>query len=220
MYSTRRLNKNVVDGAAYITIGDPYNGNKAPLPERWKGKRLSCPPPGAATFTPFTYASEPYVAEAELYIKTQPVETRKNGFGSRDASKRDKHAMTRAMEAYREQLRKEMQYSNKRPSSSSTDRAPQPPTTTSTATAAKPRSFLYDIGRGRTTEFNPKLRRDTFYPPQNQGQGRCRGPGPYRRTSEAIGEGVWATEHAPPDFGSTSCTKAFLDHSHLHVGLH
>lgn len=36
-----RLNKNMVDGGSYITIGDMYKGNKIILPERWKGKGLS-----------------------------------------------------------------------------------------------------------------------------------------------------------------------------------
>lgn len=36
-----RLNKNMVDGGSYITIGDMYKGNKIILPDRWKGKGLS-----------------------------------------------------------------------------------------------------------------------------------------------------------------------------------
>lgn len=36
-----RLNKNMVDGGSYITIGDMYKGNKIVLPDRWKGKGLS-----------------------------------------------------------------------------------------------------------------------------------------------------------------------------------
>lgn len=36
-----RLNKNMVDGGSYITIGDLYKGNKMILPDRWKGKGLS-----------------------------------------------------------------------------------------------------------------------------------------------------------------------------------
>lgn len=37
----RRLNKNMVDGGSYITIGDLYKGNKIILPDRWKGKGFS-----------------------------------------------------------------------------------------------------------------------------------------------------------------------------------
>lgn len=39
--TTCRLNKNMVDGGSYITIGDTYKGNKIILPDRWKGKGLS-----------------------------------------------------------------------------------------------------------------------------------------------------------------------------------
>jgi hypothetical protein len=34
MYSTRRVNKNMVDGNAYTTVGDPYKGDKGTLPPR------------------------------------------------------------------------------------------------------------------------------------------------------------------------------------------
>jgi hypothetical protein len=34
MYSSRRVNKNVVDGNAYITVGDPYAKDREKLPDR------------------------------------------------------------------------------------------------------------------------------------------------------------------------------------------
>ena len=34
MYSTRRVNKNIVDGNAYITVGDLYKGDKVYVPDR------------------------------------------------------------------------------------------------------------------------------------------------------------------------------------------
>lgn len=42
MYSTKRLNKNVVDGNAYITVGDPYHDPKAnPFRAVKKGEKLT-----------------------------------------------------------------------------------------------------------------------------------------------------------------------------------
>jgi hypothetical protein len=206
MYSTRRLHKNVVEGAAYITINDPYNGNKAPAPDRWKGRRLACPAHPRPFFTPFTYTSEP-APKAE---KPQPSETTAKpgfGFGSRDASKRDQYALTRSTEAYRETLRKEFKLANSKRgggggggggSSGSGSGSPEQPA------AASARSFLYDIGRGRTTAFNPKLRRDTYYAlAQTQQGGESRGPGrrlgSHRLTSQDVGQGIWTMEHAPPE---------------------
>ena len=182
MYSTRRVNKNVVEGGAYITIGDPYNSNKAPAPDRWRGKRLTCqayPPPH---FTPFTYTSEP-VPEAEPSKPQQASEKAAAGFGfgSRAAHSRDEFALTKRTEAYRQTLRKEIQLNIKRGGSgggggSSSSSGSGSGSTEQPAVAAAPRSFLYDIGRGRTTAFNPKLRRDTYYALAQHG-GEGRGPG-------------------------------------------
>ena len=205
MYSTRRANKNVVEGGAYITIGDPYNSNKAPAPDRWRGKRLNCPAYPPPYFTPFTYTSEP-VPEAEPSKPQQPSEKAAAGFGfgSRAANSRDEFALTKLTEAYRETLRKEIQPNIKRGgngnggsgSGSGSGSTEQP------AVAAAPRSFLYDIGRGRTTAFNPKLRRDTYYAlAQHGGEGRGHGRrlGPRRLTSHDVGQGIWAIQHAPPE---------------------
>lgn len=207
MYSARRVNKNVVEGGAYITIGDPYNSNKAPAPDRWKGKRLHCQAYPSPYFTPFTYTSEP-VPEAEPSKPQQPSEKSAAGFGfgSRAANSRDELALTKRTEAYRETLCKEIQLNIKRGGNGGSGSG----STEQPAFAAAPRSFLYDIGRGRTTAFNPKLWRDTYYALAQHG-GEGRGPGrrlgPHRLTSHDVGQGIWAMQHAPPEvrkhFGSS-----------------
>ena len=51
-------------------------------------------------FAKVTYASEPYV-DMERYTVTQPLENRKNGFGSKDASKRGEFTSHIRTEQYR-----------------------------------------------------------------------------------------------------------------------
>ena len=41
MYSTRRLNSRMVDGNAYVTVGDPYVTCKDVVPDRFKGKKFT-----------------------------------------------------------------------------------------------------------------------------------------------------------------------------------
>jgi hypothetical protein len=44
MYSTKRVNKNLVDGNAYITVGDPFVDQKAnPFRQPKKGEKAPTP---------------------------------------------------------------------------------------------------------------------------------------------------------------------------------
>jgi hypothetical protein len=51
-------------------------------------------------FAKVTYASEPY-SEMERYTKTQPLDSRKKGFGSKDASRRGEFTSYIRTEQYR-----------------------------------------------------------------------------------------------------------------------
>ncbi|CAM9967424.1 unnamed protein product [Laminaria digitata] len=100
----------MVDGGSYITIGDMYKGNKIILPERWKGKGLSVPqlPKNAENghFSRLEYKSEPY-ADMEKFSKTQPLDKRKLGFGTKDAFRPGEFTATIRTEQYRDLLRAE-----------------------------------------------------------------------------------------------------------------
>ena len=48
-----------------------------------------------------------------MYIETQPLDSRKQGFGSRDAHRRDEFSNSVRTEQYRAQLIKEMQVNEK-----------------------------------------------------------------------------------------------------------
>ena len=108
MYSTKTFHpKKLPDTSLYNTINEPYV-DKQVLPERWKGKRLNCGGGGGAKHSTGTQQDifsktaypDPYI-EAELYIKTQPLDTRKKGFGSKDASKRGEFSSFIRTEQYR-----------------------------------------------------------------------------------------------------------------------
>lgn len=72
--------------------------------DRWRGKKLvtlSHPQnAGSGMFAKVTYASEPY-SEMERYTKTQPLDSRKKGFGSKDASRRGEFTSFIRTEQYR-----------------------------------------------------------------------------------------------------------------------
>ena len=76
------------------------------------------------------------------------------------------------------------------------------------------RETLYDIGRNKVTEFDPKSTRDRFY---KSTPDRERKVGPYRPSSTEIGSDAWGTEYKPPSHGAASLVKNFFDNSHLKV---
>lgn len=220
MYSTRRLHKNIVDDNAYLTINDPYV-DKHTLPDRWKGKRMTClalpPNEENGLFTKMQYASEPY-ADNELYLKTQPFDTRKSGFGSKDASKRDEFTSYIRTEQYRETVRKEALRAEK----TRDKKAETGLLSTMREEAVQKKkqkrqaghAFVYDIGRSRVTPFNPKLARDKYFvlnKDQDDEHGKHKKgasttalalSSSYRLTSRDIGQGVWETDHKPPQVKS------------------
>ena len=87
----------------YITIGDPYT-KKAKVPDsRIRGKQFV----NNAHFTaykPQKYQGTPY-NDTLGYLKAQPLDSRKNGFGSKDAHKRDEFLSALRTEQYRETLK-------------------------------------------------------------------------------------------------------------------
>jgi len=108
MYATKRINKNKID-VSYISIQDPYVENRK-LPPRWKEKQFAVAhlpnPENGGYFAKKTYAPDPY-KEAVHFIKEQPADSRKLGFGTKDASKRGEFTATIRTEQYRETLKKE-----------------------------------------------------------------------------------------------------------------
>lgn len=170
MYSTKHLNKNQVDNNAYITIGDPFKdppqnvfrqgkkGDKAVKPFQIKQSPEN---EQNGHFSKIVYGSSPY-RETNLYITTQPLDSRKKGFGSKDAHRRDEFSNAVRTQQYRESIHRENQLRG----STLDERmkailAAHEAKTASTSPASK--SFQFDIGRGKVTDFDPKATRDSYY---------------------------------------------------------
>lgn len=221
LYRSHKPNKNVMSNTSYITIGDKYNDSilkKSNHRSAYAGKQLITNPPkntsgGVGFFTRSTYTSDNY-SDKTTYLKTQPVDNRRLGFGTHDAARRDEFTTHIRTEQYREQLKFEAL--TKPAGGGEEGEAPAPRTFPKGLKECK---HLYDIGRNIETEFDPKSSRDTFYN-RLMCKSRDRAPmrtGGYYRSSADIGAGVEELDHGDckPQFGHHKATKAFFDNSHL-----
>lgn len=234
MYSTKLLNKSMVSGNAYITVGDPFTDQQPnPFRQPKKGEKVPTPfrtkviPQNAenGNFAKLTYVAEGY-SETYKYTTTQPLDARKKGFGTKDAHKRDEFCNDIRTEQYRETLRKEKALTGEGPelvkeklTKLLAERAHRDLTMNSSAN--KSGSFRtdnvhqYDIGRSRTTSFDPKSTKDAFYRFDDE-NGRVLGES-VRPCSYDIGDSAWNITYKPPSHGGKSEVKNFYDKSHLNV---
>ncbi len=176
-------------------------------------------------FAKLTYVAEGYF-ESNKYMNSQPLDGRKKGFGTRDAHRRDEFCNDIRTEQYRETLRKEKLLTGEGPevvkeklTKLLAERAQRDLTLSGSAsksgTFRSEKVHQYDIGRSRTTAFDPKSTKDAFYKfdPEN---GRCLGE-TVRPCSYDIGDSAWNVTYKPPVFGGKSEVKNFYDKSHLNV---
>jgi len=243
MYSTKTIHKNINPnyGQTYTTIGDPYPEQEKrckTLPERWKNKQLQIPqyPQNAEKgfFTKLHYKPEQYSDLAEAYSKTQPLQNRKLGFGSRDAFKRGEFTSVKATERYRDVLKKESRFmekvsqekkkknltNNKEEMISLPER--YPPKDRHGNDLIEP-NFLYDIGRTQVTPYCPKNAHDCFYSipkhamvdPKLKGKDPLRRLGSHRPMSMEIGDMAWNHSYTKPEFGQPHFVDKFYDRGHL-----
>lgn len=73
----------------------------------------------------------------------------------------------------------------------------------------------YDIGRTRTTDFDPKSTKDFYYRFDGE-NGKYFGEFP-APVSYEVGDGAWNSHYRPPQYGGKSEVKNFYDKSHLNV---
>lgn len=173
-------------------------------------------------FAKLTYVAEGY-SDSIKYKDTQPLDARKRGFGTRDANKRDEFTNVIATERYRETLHKEKLLTAESPEALNAkltkllaDRAASDSQSMTKSKAFRTeRVHQYDIGRTRTTEFDPKSIKDNFYRFDND-YGKEFG-GTNKPVSADIGESAWNCHYKPPSFGGKSEVKNFYDKSHLNV---
>jgi hypothetical protein len=119
MYSVKtRVPKAGIDclgnPVGFATVGEPYDTKVKVKNSRWAGKQLGTKPmvkkSGDAARKGY-FSSAPYIPEeyfqAIPYLKTQPPDQRKMGFGSKDAFKSDEFTNAIATEVYRQTLKNE-----------------------------------------------------------------------------------------------------------------
>jgi hypothetical protein len=109
MYTTKRLNGRLAT-EGYCSVGSPY-GVKEKSPDRAVGKQflISKIKTNHGYFEPKTVASEPYTL-GQGYRLSQPAESRKTGFGSHDARKRDEFSLQIRQDQYKENIEKETRF--------------------------------------------------------------------------------------------------------------
>lgn len=236
MYSTKLVHKGLVQDNAYITVGDPFKDQQAnPFRQPKKGEKAPTPfqvkmiPQNAENghFAKVTYHPEGY-KETNKYITTQPLESRKNGFGTKDASRRDEFSNNIRTEQYRESIRKENELMNQNKDALNAriqnllaTRAMETstrPATTGGSFSYNNRCAQFDIGRNRITQFDPKSIKDTYYKfddsrPMRFGTAT-------KPVSYDIGGSAWDCHYKAPEYGGRSEVKHFFDKSHLGKTYH
>lgn len=230
MYSTRLMHKNAVDGNAYITVGDPFkNPNGNPFREGKKGEKnvpvktamVAHNADGNGNFLKVTYMPSGYL-EATRYLNTQPLASRKLGFGSKDAFKTDEFSNAIRTSQYRESIRKDTFLAKSRGGVEKTKelldqyeerlaRNPKPAFKGKDYSARVPQ---FDIGRERVTEFDAKSTKDTYYKFSDEHGKRM---GSYRPVSADVGATAWTQKYQSPAHGGRSQVQNFFDKSHLTV---
>jgi hypothetical protein len=159
-------------------------------------------------FGKLTYAPSVF-KESNMYLSTQPLEKRVKGFGSHDASRRDEFTSSVRTEQYRQSIRKETQilpHTELLPEDELDRAQSAPPAMLLSASGTLRRETLYDIGRSKVTEFDPKSTKDRFY----KSGGKDRQLGLYQPSSTVIGQSAWNTEYKPPSHGAASLVKVCL----------
>ena len=154
------------------------------------------------------------------YLKKQPPESRKSGFGSRDATKFDEFSQTIRTQQYRDTLKKEQKIMDAKK-----DHAAEAAMVAKYDAAAAAKlekegpSYLYDIGRGKTTQFDPKAKKDAYYKAKEKySLERPINLGPYMTASRDIGAAAWSVaKKRPTPKGAVSGVKDFFDNSHLEI---
>lgn len=179
----------------------------------------------------------PRPADNNGYRITQPRASRKLGFGSYDAHRRDEFTLDIRAQQYRELLDKERffegvyldQNATRNPEAAAAAAAASSSATQRAASApADPRMFqtqvptmLYDIGKsGGTTPICNKCSRETFYCRHRVGAGAetLRRVGPHKTAAAIVGAEIVGAEK--PAHGRKSAIKDFYDANHLSVISH
>lgn len=172
-------------------------------------------------FQKLKYNSEQFTETGEKYSKTQPLDSRKLGFGSRDASKTGEFTDWKTTERYRSVVKQETQLMERHRSVVKETEILQkpkvllPPKDREGKELTMP-VFMYDIGRSSNT-YDPKSIRDCFYSLPKHATKDIRRLGNHRPSSAIIGAHAWNHKYQRPVYGSQNGVEKFYDKGHLSV---
>lgn len=216
----------MVDGNAYLSIGDSYkNPVQNMFRQPTKGEKLTpfvskmypTNADGMGNFTKIKYVSRRFMETNSYREKIE----QKPGFGTKDASKTDEFCNNIRMEQYRQVLRKEAEAAKK--SRESNAKKMKELLASRGLQVEKKSKYaenvpVYDIGRTRVNEYSQKLKKDSFYRPEVNGPQKFLGP--YMPTALDSGWDAWNYDYKPPVHGgdAANSVKNFNDKSHLKVG--
>ena len=161
----------MVENNAYISIGDPY---KDPSSNAFREVKKSDKPMKpfqikqfpeneqngswiyyslidfyhlfVGYFSRTVYQNHPYF-ETNLYIESQPLESRKKGFGSKDAHRRDEFSNAVRTQQYRESIQKEMELRKADTNTKMKELIEKFESTQPTDSTMKSKRYQYDMGR-------------------------------------------------------------------------
>uniref|UniRef100_A0A7S3EYS5 Flagellar associated protein n=1 Tax=Haptolina ericina TaxID=156174 RepID=A0A7S3EYS5_9EUKA len=181
-YTNERAHLGVFSTTSYVSIGDPY-AKKAEADPRLKGKQFSAefPKEGLGGARPINslferehkwlFGGEKY-KDRTTYLQTQPRETRKKGFDSTDASRRDEFTLDIETQKWRERISTEMLFAERFAKHQEETMSPEERAMLATLAAEPERrwthgpKYLFDLGKeaaGGTTPYEMKDGRDTWY---------------------------------------------------------
>eukprot|EP00658_Telonema_sp_P-2_P015904 TRINITY_DN16147_c0_g1_i2.p1 TRINITY_DN16147_c0_g1~~TRINITY_DN16147_c0_g1_i2.p1 ORF type:complete len:242 (+),score=69.56 TRINITY_DN16147_c0_g1_i2:268-993(+) len=206
--------------SSYVTLGDPYHKKNTEL-SRYKKKQFQTNPAhkGRSADTMFC-KSFPWLSDGDkyfaqsMYLKTQPRETRKKGFLSQDANRRDEFSNTIRTEQYRWALQREQALARVHACNRIKDESDDvivrmAPPLAQAAPEFKTPHHLYDIGKGPSvTKFSQKMHRDCWYQAQRDPK-KERQLGDYLPSSYDIGnEAVVNSELHKPQYATKQIIKS------------
>jgi hypothetical protein len=216
-------------GEGYLSINDAYDKPRNTDP-RVKGRQFQTNPPKVGQqegyFAKFEYVVDNY-QDNNGYRITQPHASRKLGFGSKDANRRDEFTLDIRAQQYRELLDKERffegvylgqngQGQDPQGAAPAASSIPAPPADNPAMFQTRVPTMLYDIGKeGGTTPICNKCSRETFYCKHRVGHNAAeslRRLGPHKTAAAVVGAEVWGAEK--PNHGRKSHIKDFYDSNH------
>lgn len=207
--TTERSHLGVFSTTSYVSIGDPF-GKKATKDARFGGKQFSAdfPKQGISGACPnnalfarehtWLYGGEKYV-DRTMYIQTQPPDTRKKGFMSSDAKRRDEFTLDIEVQKWRERIGTEMIFADRARKMQEEKMTPEERAEAERIAREPPPvrwthgpKYLFDLGKevtGGTTPYEMKDARDTWFSKERVKSinGGSLDTGSYMLSSHAVG---------------------------------